>query len=416
MLVALHCLAGEPIFDLTVTEPDGVVLHCEGRDDLELVTPEARCLVSVKAQPGSLALITKEYSRLSERSFLDDSRRRSVALVLMGPQPSEVVSLATQIQQVKSLVVHRNAAEIEEIYTGFHNRWPKIDRRALDDFCLVLQWPHIYSREYLAIAAQLLRKVAPLTDYTDNRVNFILSELGNRFAQARHARGPVSLTEFKDTIFSFAMPLELITLAHAYVRTKYGYLPHPGIQSLLKREAKDVKIATNNALRRYRKSTRKHRFAAISLGPVNCIACGGPLMANLYGWFTHGIACTRCGFSPYISLFYACLCGRPIPLVTQPPLDPVDIMVSLQHAANIVRCEHCGQGPKLERLQTRVFQLNIPWPPEGFSDKNLIQARKDFGWNRARFRDGTADPTEVLLREALTDRIERRFTSDRTDL
>ena len=44
VLIALRILAGERVFGLTLAEPDGVVLHCEGIDDLELVTPETRCL------------------------------------------------------------------------------------------------------------------------------------------------------------------------------------------------------------------------------------------------------------------------------------------------------------------------------------------------------------------------------------
>jgi DNA-directed RNA polymerase subunit RPC12/RpoP len=409
VLVILRCLAGEQIFGLTVDEPNGVILHCEGLDDLELVTPKARCLISVKALSANTTLIASEYSRLSARSFQDSSRSHSVALVLIGPQRSQIVSLADQMEKARSLLAHRESGEAQEVLAGFHKRWPQIRVSALNDFHLAIGWPRLHSGEYTAVAAQLLRKMAPLTDYTDDRVNFILLELGGRFAQARHARSSVALAELRDRIFSFAMPIEVITLAHEYVRTKYGYLPHPEIRRLLEGEAGDVRSAVRHAMRRYRKNTRMRRFVAISRGPVNCIACNGPLMANLWGWRARGIACSHCGFSPFISLFYACTCGRPILLIAQPPLDPVDIAVSLRHEAEAARCDHCGKKPKLERLQTRIFQLNIPWPPEEFSDKDLMQARKDFGWSSTNFRNGTANATEVLLREALDERIDRRL-------
>jgi hypothetical protein len=67
VLIMLRILAGEKVFGLTLTEPDGVVLHCEGRDDLELVTPERRCLISVKTQSVKLSLVIEEYARLSKR-------------------------------------------------------------------------------------------------------------------------------------------------------------------------------------------------------------------------------------------------------------------------------------------------------------------------------------------------------------
>jgi hypothetical protein len=63
----------------------------------------------------------------------------------------------------------------------------------------------------------------------------------------------------------------------------------------------------------------------------------------------------------------------------------------------------------LERLETRVFRLSIPWPPENVSDKELIEAREEFGWSATKFRDGKANATEKLLEEGLNERIEHRL-------
>jgi hypothetical protein len=207
------------------------------------------------------------------------------------------------------------------------------------------------------------------------------------------------------------MPLEVISIANAYVKTDFGYLPHPGIIESLRREARDVKAATRHAMRRYRRATRKWRMLSLLIGPIRCIACNNALMANLYGWTKNGIACNHCGFNPWVSLFYACICGSPVLLVTQPPVDLVDMAVSLRRALEVSRCENCGQRPKPERLQTRVFPLNIPWPPEAFSDKILIEARKKFGWTADGFRGGEISAQEALLTEALRERIGGRIPS-----
>jgi hypothetical protein len=63
----------------------------------------------------------------------------------------------------------------------------------------------------------------------------------------------------------------------------------------------------------------------------------------------------------------------------------------------------------LERLETRVFRLSIPWPPENVSDKGLIEARKEFGWSTAKFRDGKTNAAEKLLEDGLNERIEHRL-------
>ncbi len=413
VLIALRILAGEEIFGLGPTEPYGVVLHCEGRDDLEIVTPDTHCVASVKAQSSSLALVSQEYSRISTSRSPDHSRQSSFALILVGPQPTDVTSLADYLEEARSLLANRHGQEAEGIRADFHKRWPQLEGTSPDEFYLEVGLPRLYSLNYTAIAVQMLRRIASLTDYTDDRAMLLLSDLTTRMAKARSARGSVTLSQIRDSIFDFALPLSLVTLPHAYVRTKYGYMQHPGISQLLEQESRDVLDAVRVAMRRYRRATRKHRIAALLAGPVRCISCDGPFMANMYGWTRRGIACSRCGFSPYISLFYACTCRHPLLLLAQPPLELVDVAVSIRRAIEALRCEHCGEKPRPERLQTRIFQLNVPWPPEDYSDKDLIEAREDFGWSKMPFRDGKENPREILLQEALQDRIDSRFIRPR---
>ena len=76
------------------------------------------------------------------------------------------------------------------------------------------------------------------------------------------ARGSVTLTEVRDTIFGFALPLEMVTLPHAYVKTKYGYLKHGDITEMLKQEARDLSGALRVAMRRYRRATYQVPYSA----------------------------------------------------------------------------------------------------------------------------------------------------------
>lgn len=396
VLVALNFLAGEEMFGIRIEKPEGVVLHCEGRDDLELVTPSTRCLISVKAQSGTLSLIRSEFVRLSARRFPDPSRKSSCALALVGPQPPQLVTFADQLEEVRSLTEHRSPSEIDEIYSAFCQRWPGISRATLTDFYIMLNSPRLHAQEYMAVAIHLLRNVAPLTDYTDDRALLLVSDLSQRFAKARMARGSVTLTEIQDLIVGFALPLEFVVIANAYVRTTYGYLRDPDALKPLKREERDLRTAMKHAMRRYRRATRKWRLMAALLGPVRCIACNHPLMANLLGWTRRGIACPDCGFNPFVSFFYACTCCHPVFLVGQPPTDLVDTATAINQAFNERICENCGTRLRPERLQTRVFQANIPWPPEDFSDSTLIEARKELGWTAKGFRDGKENARDVV--------------------
>jgi DNA-directed RNA polymerase subunit RPC12/RpoP len=408
--ITLSLLAGETMFGIAAPQPEGVVIHCEGKDDLELISSETRCLVSVKAQSADIPLLFKEYRRLSANRT-DQTRAEKYALVLIGPQSSQVVIFAEQLKQAQHLVASRERAEVDDIRHHFRQRWPKFDENVIDTFYIMFMYQGLYSREYTAVSAKLLRVIAPVADYTDERLMYLLSQINDRFAKARLVRGSVTLSEIRDIIFSVTMPFGLVTLANAYVRTAYGYVKHPSIEGALEHEERDYRNAVRFVMRRYRRATRKHRLLALTLGPVKCIACNGPLMANLWGWRRQGIACAHCGFTPFSSLFYACTCGRPVLLVRQPPLDLVDMAVSLRQAYAKARCEKCGQKPVPERLHTRTFGINVPWPPESI-DSDLLEERKRFGWSKIQFRDGKANPMETLLAEALIDRIDHRIPGD----
>lgn len=403
VLLALYLLAGERVFGVRVESPHGVVIHCEGTDDLELVTSHEQCLVSVKARSADISLITKEYRRLSSLGYSDKSRTRSFALVLIGPQPRSVATFTDQLFKARNLRAHRDSRQAADISADFKKRWPNASTAILDELYVRLDFPPLHSTEYLAVTARLLRKIAPLTDYTDERVTLLVLEMTAKFANARLARGSVTLSELRDLIFAFAMPPELISVPHSYVWTKYEYLSDPVISRFIAKEAVDVRSARRLAMARYRRATRGHRMMAILRGPLGCIACGGTLMANLYGWTQKGIACSDCGFSPFVSIFYACTCGHPVLLVAQPSPQLIEMMISIKHSIGTESCEHCGNRPRPERLYTRVFQLNIPWPPETFSDKTLIEASEAFGWRRGKFRDGAEQPRDVLLSETLDD-------------
>ena len=408
VIIALNLLASEAMFGFTVREPEGVVIHCEGRDDLEIVAPDTRCLISVKAQSADLGLVHKEYRRLSARRHVDQTRVGKSALMLIGPQPSAIVTFAEQLEQAQHLLAGREQPEAEEVSRGFCVRWPKFDEKVTETFYIAFMSQGLYSKEYSAIAAKLLRAIAPVADYTDERLMYLLTEIGARFAKARLARGSVTLSEIRDAIFSVTMPLGFMTTAHAYVRTEYGYIKHRDIEAALQREKRDHRKAVRYVMRKYRRATRRYRLLAFTLGPVRCIVCNGPLLANLLGWGRLGIACSHCGFNPFTSLFYACTCGHPVLLVAQPPIDLVDMAVALRSAYATAKCENCGQKPLSERLHTRTFGANVPWPPDSI-ERRLIRAREQFGWNKSKFRDGKVDPMEALLAEALIDRIDRRI-------
>jgi hypothetical protein len=414
VLVALELLAGDTVAGISSADVEGTVIHCEGGDDLEVVEPTVRCLISVKHRPMAPAAIAAEFVRLCARRYVDASREHSTAVALVGGQPGETVSLADKFGKLQSLLEHRTGTEAHAVIDEFvkENR----DFRSLRvEKCFLL--PHynaLHTRQFEATVAHLLRRVAPFTDYTDYRVAQAASDTVTRFARARHARGSVTLREIRDSLYRAALPMELHMDPTSYVRTAYGYVRHPVIEDKLAVELRDVRSAARYAMKRYRRAWKIYPFGAMLKwrGPVNCIACNHPLIANLGGYTRRGLACPDCGFSPFSTLFYACACGRPIPLVTQPSMDPVEVVSEIGSGMD-TKCEHCGQRPKYERLLVRTFGLGIPWPPEEVSEEKLIEDRKALGWGSSIGDSKIA--MEALLSEALRESLNSRLRTESPD-
>lgn len=408
VLIALELLAGESIAGVSCSDIDGAVIHCEGVDDLEVVDRTARCLISVKNRPLAPPAIAAEFARLGERQYDDRSRVSSMAVALIGGQPDQTVSLVDKFGKLRSLLADRTGAEAAAVLSDFLQANEEFRSIPVDSCYLLAHYNILHTREFDAIMAHLLRHVAPFTDYTDHRVAQAAAGLVSRFARARHARGSVTLREIRDSLNVAALPIELHLDPTSYVRTAYGYVRHPMIEEALAVERRDVRAAARYAMKRYRRAWKIFPFAPLIKwpSPVGCIVCDHPLIANLGGYTSRGLACPDCGFSPFATLFYACSCGRPIPLVRQPSMDGAEVLSEIKSGMN-TPCEHCGQRPKHERILVRAFGLGIPWPPEDFSDEKLIQDRQALGWY-SRFSDSKS-ALDALLSDALRDSLSNRL-------
>lgn len=409
MLVALRLLSTVTVADVVLDVLPGSVIHAEGRDDLEFVTRSGRILTSVKSLSAKVALVTSEYERLRDRVAKDEHRLSRIMLALVGPQPADIITLEDHLHNAREMLRHRKLEEQTDVRAAFYQRWPQLPSTFLDDGFVATGFPRLHTETFNAEASQLLRRIAPFTDYTDERTNLVINELTRRMSAARHNRGSVTFSEIRDMIFTQALPGDVLGISQSYVRTRYGYVKSPSLEKSLKNDERLVTAATRSAMKRYRKATRTHRLSTIFFGPVRCIACNGPLFANLCGYTRNGIACSRCGFQPFVSLFYACSCGWPILLVAQPSSHYVDMAQEVRDSVSSARCTRCSRSARPEGVATRIFQLGIPWPPEGFSDRQLIEGRTALGWDKSTrgFRNGKTSAIDALLTEAVEERNSR---------
>lgn len=86
-------------------------------------------------------------------------------------------------------------------------------------------------------------------------------------------------------------------------------------------------------------------------------------------------------------------------MIQQPPLNAID---SFSDVLDLVRkgnpvCPTCGAHVKEELLQDRIFDVQLPWPIEDYSDHWIIQMRIDAGWDGFTYKNQSATPYSLML-------------------
>lgn len=343
-------------------------------DDISLHYGERSHVVSVKTSPMDKAALSSEFSRLKSRESLESSR---LILAIVGAETGDSVSLRRSLEEIQSLSAAPDGVSAVK-------KWAQSNPGFPDPLtCSVVHFPERDTQEFLAQAVRFMRMLVPLMQYTDTVAEVIIDGMLDACGRLRRRRGTTEVRELFRPLSELAVPAVFaFGSVDGYVKTRYGYLRDSERRGREREEALRVAAAQKEAMGRYRRATRGFRLRAMALGPIRCISCGGPLMANMYGYTGPGLACSHCGFNPYCTILAACDNGHPNLVVAQPDIDQVSLMLRLAECAN-TKCDQCDATFAPETLMMRIFQLNIPWPPESFSEKSLIAAREEVGLHGA---------------------------------
>lgn len=402
-IVAVEALGGTlELVPQDLTRKNGRIAF-EAREDFEIRWSGGRQYVSVK-------------DRLVGRDDLYE------AIHNLGVFQSEVGDTESQSMRLEAASLARNARTFYEDIKRLRDiRAPTITddyKAAACDFASEYGLPADYAELLVvserrigenpqvanAMFAHAMRNAIAVHNYGDTELVELFEKLSRSlFYDRRRARGVLDLQDLERMLLAPLVPLHIAAYQVEYVRTKYGYVRDRKRDAELKKERRLVLGFARELMREWRKKTLRIRLVnSILREPIACLACGHPLMANFYG--RNGLACPDCGYQPYLTLFYACDCGRGAVVQKQPDLSSFELVRDAITAlrGDEVICMGCGRRPPDENFIGRLFALRIPYPIEGYSDANLISWRVKLGWkNKWQFKyPGPEDLTaeEALLR------------------
>ncbi len=370
-------------------------ISCESIDDLAFSDDEELRIISVKNTPLTQLALIRESARLGCREANAAEKGKVLRIVcLVGSVNPAAVALSDALDELRAVL--KGPVRPEETirdWSARHAVTVKPGRKATanspailvelehverpETFMIEVFYHRMDSEQYRAEAVRLIRKIAPLTDFTDERADQLLNKCLSDLGEARRNRGTIALAYFVDLLAAATVPPLVQAQLTRYRLTRYGYSIDLELSRLLEDDQKLLKAAHSTARLRFHQALKRELPISLLKGPVRCIECGHGLMANRYGFGEGGIACPSCGFAPYLSVLYACDCGNPVLLVAQPTPTLTDSMIEISKGADTV-CS-CGRAVDRTRMNTRVFVMQLPWPPEKFDFQKLIDDRVEAG-------------------------------------
>lgn len=372
----------------------------EAREDFEIRWDEGRQYVSVKDRIVSKSDLLRAIDNLRECSTeVTDPSDQSIRVEASSLHPS-ARSFYEDVERLRELEEssHEDYLLACDEFDREHNTPSSWATKLVVCERRIGENPRLAA----AVFAHAIRSALPVHNFGDAQLALMFNDLSNHLLrEKRRSRGALEIVDLETRLLEPLIPLRIANYQVAYTRTRYGYIRDRKKSKDLAYEQSLVLKFSRSLMREWRRHTRKDRWLNITVrGPIGCPACNHPLMANLLGW--RGIACGRCGFQPYLTLFWACDCGSGAVVQRQPDLSALTLVqdaVRLKTTGDIV-CIGCDMPPEDENFVGRLFTLPIPYPVETFSENDLIQLRISLGWHGkswAPSHGADTSPEEVML-------------------
>lgn len=353
-------------------------IMCEGEDDIEIISPELRVFIQVKK-----GVITK----LELIEIINNFQNSKVRIIASGFDKT----IKFQINALNGLAANLNTlpVKLNELRSRKKNYSQNEYLVSLNELSeqyeidsKILVNLHIDTSNYMKDSdiskisfIHLLRKIYPVRIYSDEFAYDIYTSLSSvLFSSARRQRDSVTKSEVNELILSHIAPLNNISIEIDFVKTEKGYRKDPKLTKFLADEG----LVFQKVIRKIKSDWIKFYWKTIIrniLLPSNevCLECQHPLIAGFFGTF--GLSCSSCGYTPFVSLVFACDCGDYSLIKSQPELGTEQCV---EYISDYIRkgdteCDSCGDKIKPELLRRRWLVIPYPIPFSNFTPGKISE-------------------------------------------
>lgn len=380
VIYAIEQLINVDIFDFGINITD-FSLQCETDDDLCIVNTEYKIFIQLK----STGITNKQFYEILEnfmKNFREESRQSFFVIVTFEEFKVNKKKIIERFDNYRN--IYRDPNETQE-------KKDKVKKELIDDFNLtnyedIINKIKIVNRPLFrddkdipAIFSRNLRLAYGFKTQKESSINYIYNELISKIEKARRQRNFISKEEIesiigkkmiKDTVF------DKFDLLIDYEKTENGYKKKIQNKELIDLE-KGKRKAKQKIFKDWIKAYKKEFLMSIMIGAKKCPKCKHPMIANIYGLF--GIACPKCGYIPYITMFSSCNCGNYEVIKTQPVLIDSKIFAYMnEFFCNDRRCSKCDRALSDEYFELRVILLPVPYPFNNYKNIDEIYSNSNY--------------------------------------
>lgn len=376
MIYALEILRNDLKFNQYFSDNNEWRIAFEGNDDIEILNNDFCIFIQVKTSKLTLTDLNAILNNflINYEKYINYYNEQAFMISGLHGVSDSLKSFPKKLNEYRNSKITYKKEIYSEHLTKLMNEYNLnekfkiiLDNLLIDERYLIKD-----NSDTLAVFAHNLRQTYFIRDIGDRLVSNIYKEFNLRFSEYRRNRNSISKMEILDIINGELRKVELISnleVVSGYQKTDSGYNRIKDNEYIFKLQNCQDKME-RYVFRNWRKAYFKEFILSLLFGATKCPECNHPMMANLLG--LNGISCPKCGYHPYLTLFFSCYCGDCIAIKTQPNLVTEDIFNYLYEFFDEEdKCSKCGEKYIDNYIIERTTLMPVPFPFSEFNLKEL---------------------------------------------
>lgn len=358
---------------------DDFCIKCENDDDIEIINDKAHVFIQVKSSNINKTILIKILEDFQKNAIQETEKENFFVISTFENVKYDNINFTDRLNQYHDVLKNKYESDKkkQQVKDDFLNSFNLHNYSKLIDNLNIDTRPLLRDHEDTkAVFARYLRKAYGFKNYREEKIDTLFITLCNEFAILRRKRGNIDKSSIESLIgkqlckYSWYSGVELEL---GYKKVKNGYIRDRELEKKRNDISEGARKAIKKILKQWRKTYFKEFLFSQLFGAKKCPECGHPMIANTGG--LNGIACSDCGYNPYVTLVLFCECGQYEVLKLQPDIQDDSIFNYLNNYFKNradTHCKSCGRDLLDDYVELRTAIIPIPIPFDEYKNIDII--------------------------------------------